>query len=309
MTNVGAVPTKKAKKRFGVVEKQQTLFGVLFAAPWIFGILLFNVYPLFSSIFYSLTDFNGMRMTAWVGLENYRMLFNDHVFWISVRNTLEFAAIVVPISLVFGVSTAMLLNLPSKFQGVYRVIAFLPTLVPGVATAIIWQWILNGQFGIVNFYLREMGFNPPAWFGNPDWARPAMSIIIQWGIGTTILTYLAGLQDIPEQYYEAAKIDGAGVFSRFRNVTLPLLTPVLFFNLVMGIINSVQMFVLPIMISPDGTPAHSMTFYAVYLYRNAFSHLRMGFANAMAWMMFVVILLITCFIFYTSKKWVHYMGD
>ena len=297
------------KRRSGVIERRQTIYGLIFASPWIIGILLFNIYPLFSSIFYSLTDFNGMRMTAFVGLENYQRLFNDDVFWISVRNTLQFTAIVVPVGLIFGVSVALLLNIPSKFQGVYRVIAFLPTLVPGVATAIIWQWILNGQFGIVNYYLREFGFNPPAWFGNPAWNRPAMSIIIQWGIGTAILTYLAGIQDIPEQYYEAAKIDGAGVLRRFRNVTLPLLTPVLFFNLVMSIIGSIQQFVLPMMISPDGTPAHSMTFYAVYLYRNAFSHLRMGFANAMAWMMFVVVFLLTCFIFYTSKRWVHYMGE
>ena len=305
---MSAITQKTRKPRSN--EKRLAKYGWIFAAPWLFGLLVFYFYPLLSSIFYSLTDFNGMRMNAFVGLENYRMLFRDNVFWISIRNTLLYAALVVPVGIIFGVSVALLLNFSSKFQGIYRVIAFLPTLVPVVASAIIWQWLLNSQFGIVNYYLYEIGIdNPPPWFGSATWAKPAMMLITQWGIGTTILTYLAGLQDIPQQYYEAATIDGAGAIRRFTSVTLPLLTPVIFFNLVMSIIASCQMFVLPMMISPDGTPANTMMFYAMFLYRNAFSYLKMGYANAMAWMMFVVVLGLTVIIYGTSNRWVHYLGE
>jgi len=304
------VPQTTAKRRRRSPESRRAIYGPIFAAPWILGLLIFYLFPLLSSIFYSLTDFNGIRMNAWVGFNNYKTLFNDSVFWISVRNTLYYAALVVPIGLVFGVSTALLLNVKSKAQGVYRVIAFLPTLVPAVASAIIWQWLLNSQFGIVNYLLFKIGVpNPPPWFGNPNWAKPAMMLIAQWGIGTTILTYLAGIQDIPSQYYEAATIDGAGFFTRFKNITMPLLTPVIFFNLVMSIIGSFQQFVLPMMISPDGTPANTMMFYAMFLYRNAFSYLKMGYANAMAWMMFVVIMTLTIIIYRSSSLWVNYMGE
>lgn len=304
------MPQTTAKRRRRSPESRRAIYGPIFAAPWILGLLIFYLFPLLSSIFYSLTDFNGIRMNAWVGFNNYKTLFNDSVFWISVRNTLYYAALVVPIGLVFGVSTALLLNVKSKAQGVYRVIAFLPTLVPAVASAIIWQWLLNSQFGIVNYLLFKIGVpNPPPWFGNPNWAKPAMMLIAQWGIGTTILTYLAGIQDIPSQYYEAATIDGAGFFTRFKNITMPLLTPVIFFNLVMSIIGSFQQFVLPMMISPDGTPANTMMFYAMFLYRNAFSYLKMGYANAMAWMMFVVIMTLTIIIYRSSSLWVNYMGE
>jgi len=304
VTNTATVPVRK-----GPVARRAK-YGYIFAAPWMLGIMVFFLYPLLASIFYSMTDFNGVIMHGFVGIDNYINLFNDRVFGISIYNTLFYASLAVPAALIVGVSTALLINVATKLQGVYRVIAFLPTLVPGVAVALIWQWLLNGQFGIVNFWLWELGVqNPPSWFGSPTWAKPAMMIIAQWQIGTTLLTYFAGLNDIPKHYYEAAKIDGAGAFRSFRNITLPLLTPVIFFNLVMGIIAALQMFVLPFMISPDGTPANTMMFYAMYLYRNAFSFLRMGLASAMAWIMFVVIMSMTVFIYWSSSKWVHYMGD
>ena len=299
----------KQRRRVNL-ESKRAKYGYIFAAPWLIGLLAFYFYPLISSIVFSLTDYNGVIVNGFVGFENYIKLFNDDVFLISIKNSLFYAVLVVPIGLIFGVSTALLLNLPTKVQGIYRVVAFLPTLVPGVATALIWQWLLNSQLGLVNYWLYELGVQrPPAWFGSPVWAKPAMMLIAQWGIGTTLLTYMAGLNDIPSQYYDASKIDGAGVFMRFFRITLPLLTPVIFFNLVMGIIGAMQMFVLPFMISPDGTPANTMMFYAMYLYRNAFSYLRMGMANAMAWIMFVVIMGLTLFIYWSSGKWVYYMGE
>ncbi len=298
------------KKRLVGIEGKRAIYGYIFALPWIIGLLVFYAYPLLSSIFYSFTDFNGMRMNEFIGFKNYEMLFKDDVFWISIRNTLMFAAYSVPISLAFGVSVALLINIRSKAQGIYRVIAFIPTLVPMVCAAIIWQWLLNSQFGVVNYLLYNLGVaNPPPWFGSPSWSKPAMVVIGQWTIGSTVLTYLAGLQDIPAQYYEAATIDGAGTFRRFWNVTLPLLTPVLLFNLIMSIIASFQQFVLPMMISPEGTPAGSMMFYAMFLYRNAFSYLKMGLANSMAWIMFIIIMSLTLAIYGSSGKWVHYMGE
>ena len=303
---MAVISNRKASR----LEGKRAKYGYIFALPWVLGLLIFYFYPLLSSIFYSFTDFNGIKMQKFVGLSNYQELFKDEVFWISVRNTLFYTVLVVPVGLIFGVSVALLLNMKTKVQGIYRVVAFIPTLVPAVASAIIWQWLLNSQFGLVNYVLYEIGFqNPPAWFGSATWAKPAMAIIAQWSLGTTVLTYLAGLQDVPVQYYEAATIDGAGTFTRFRYITLPLLTPVIFFNLIMSMIGAFQQFVLPMMISPTGQPANMMMFYAMYLYRNAFSYLKMGFANSMAWIMFIIVMAFTLIVYTTSSKWVYYMGD
>jgi multiple sugar transport system permease protein len=249
--------------------------------------------------------------TAFVGLDNYKTLFADDVFWVSVRNTMLYTVLAVPTGLLVGVLTALLLNVKSKAQGVYRVVAFIPTLVPAVAVGIIWQWLLNSQFGIVNDILwRLAAIEGPPWFGSEFWAKPSLMLISWWTIGTTVLTYLAGLQDIPTDYYEAATIDGAGGWNKAMHITLPLLTPVIFFNIIMGIISALQMFTLAFVITNgQGTPANSMLFYSMYLYKNAFSYFKMGIANAMAWIMFLVIMTLTIFVYRTSGKWVHYMGE
>ncbi len=291
--------------------RQRELYGWLFALPWLIGLAVFYAYPLFSSIFYSFFDFKGLFPTAFVGFDNYTTLFADDVFWVSVRNTMLYTVLAVPTGLLVGVLTALLLNIKSKAQGVYRVVAFIPTLVPAVAVGIIWQWLLNSQFGIVNDMLwRLAGIEGPPWFGSEFWAKPSLMLISWWTIGTTVLTYLAGLQDIPIDYYEAATIDGAGGWNKAMHITLPLLTPVIFFNIIMGIISALQMFTLAFVITNgQGTPANSMLFYSMYLYKNAFSYFKMGIANAMAWIMFLVIMTLTIFVYRTSGKWVHYMGE
>lgn len=296
--------------RLSSYEFRREVAGWLFILPWAVGLAVFYIYPLLSSIFYSFTTFKGIMPGGFTGLNNYSELIKDSTFWISVRNTFFYAALSVPASLVFGVLMALLLNIKIRGQGVYRVIAFIPTLVPVVAVSIIWQWLLNSQFGLVNYLLFKVGLPGPPWFGSEVWAKPSIVMIAQWTIGTTVLTYLAGLQDIPAENYEAATIDGAGTFKKMMKITLPLLSPVIFFNVVMGIIGAMQQFTLPFVITGgQGTPANSMMFYAMLLYKNAFVYFKMGTANAMAWMMFIVVMGLTLFVYSTSRKWVHYMGE
>lgn len=299
----------KIRNRTRFLAKKQ-IYGWLFAFPWLIGLTVFFIVPLLSSIVFSFTSFKGIVPGEFVGLKNYNELLKDSTFWISVRNTFVYAVMAVPLSLIFGVLLSMLLNLQLRFQGIYRVISFIPTLVPVVAVSIIWQWLLNSQFGLVNYLLYKVGLPGPPWFGSEIWSKPSIVLIAQWTIGTTVLTYLAGLQDIPKEYYEASIIDGCSLLGKARHITLPLLTPVIFYNVIMGIIAAFQQFTLPFVVSNgQGTPANSMMFYAMLLYKNAFSYFKMGLANAMAWMMFIVIMGLTLLVFSTSKKWVHYMGE
>lgn len=298
------------KRRPSVLLRRQEMAGWLFALPWLWGILFFFVYPLVSSIYYSFHDFKGMTPMNFVGLTNYQRLLNDPLFWTSVKNTFTYAAMAVPMQVVFGILIAVLLNVNIRGRAIFRTIVFMPTLVPAVAVSIIWQWLLNSQFGIVNFALNTLGIKGPAWFGSVQWAKPSLVMISLWTIGSTVLIYLAGLQDIPGNLYEAAKLDGASVIQRTVHITLPLLTPVILYNMIMALINAFQQFTLSFVISNGtGGPADSLMFYTLYLYKNAFNYFEMGLASAMAWMMFVVIMTLTLVIYRSSGKWVHYMGE
>jgi multiple sugar transport system permease protein len=302
---MAALPRKRSR-----MEKGRTKYGYLFALPWIVGLLLFYAYPLFGSVYYSFTNYNIVSKTTWVGLENYQNLLHDPLFWTGIKNTLFYATLEVPLSVIVGVTLALLLNLPIKGRGLFRTLFFLPTLVPIVATSIVWEWLLNPQFGLVNMNLEAFGIKGPGWLGDPLWAKPSLIIMALWGIGNAVIIYLAGLQDISKDYYEAAEIDGANAVKKAWYITLPLLTPVIFFNMVMGIINSLQVFTLPYAITyGTGKPANSLLFYSMYLYNNAFLYMKMGYASAMAWIMFVIIIIITLWVFRTSKRWVFYQGD
>ena len=302
------LPEKKS--RASVFTGNKPIYGWLFALPWLIGLLVFYVYPLLSSIVFSFTSFNGINPGHFIGWQDYRDLLADDTFWVSVKNTFYFAILAVPVSLVCGVFLAILLNTKLKGQSIYRVIVFIPTLVPVVAVSIIWQWLLNSQFGLVNYLLYKLGLPGPPWFGSEAWAKPSILIIVVWSIGANVLTYLAGLQDIPQTYYEAAAIDGANTLQKLNYITLPLLSPIILYNTIMGIITAFQQFTLPFVITNgQGTPANSMMFYAMFLYKNAFSYFKMGMANAMAWMMFVVVMALTILVFSVTKKWVHYMGE
>ncbi|MDQ0114878.1 carbohydrate ABC transporter permease [Paenibacillus harenae] len=297
----------KAKKtRF---ERKMVLYGVIFTSPWILGLLLFHAYPLIMSIYYSFTSYSILDAGEWVGLENYQTLFEDPVFWVSIYNTLYFTVFFVPVSMVFGIALALVLNAKIRGQGIYRTLFFIPSLVPPIATTIIWLWLLNPQFGLVNHWLEQIGIPGPAWLGSEHWSKPSLILMSLWGVGQSIVIYLAGLQDIPQDYYDAAEVDGSSLIQRLRHITLPLLTPVIFFNLIMGTIGALQNFVLPYTLSNgQGTPANSMMFYVMYLYTNGFGYLKMGYASAMAWILFLIVVILTALIFVSQKRWVYYQG-
>jgi len=307
-TTTQNVPISTRRKKI-VANLAEYKYGILFALPWILGLIIFYAIPLFSSIYFSFTTYSILQPGEFIGLQNYKDLFHDTLFWKSVYNTVYFAVFFVPLSIIFGVALAMMLNMKVKGMAIYRTIFFLPTLVPHVALAVLWMWLLNPGFGLVNGLLNMVGIEGPAWLGSETWSKPSLILMSLWGIGQAVVIYLAGLGDIPEDYYDAADVDGANWFQKTIHITLPLLTPVIFFNLVMGIIGAFQQFTLPYTLTQgQGTPANSLTFYVMYLYDNGFKFFKMGYASAMAWILFIIIMALTAIVFITSKRWVHYQG-
>jgi multiple sugar transport system permease protein len=229
------------------------------------------------------------------------------VFYQSLWNTFYYAAMALPAGLLVSLGLALMLNVKIPGQSVYRTVIFLPSLVPTVAASMLWLWLFNSRIGLINTALASIGITGPGWLRDVRWAMPALAIMSLWGVGHTVVIYLAGLQDVPRELYEAAEIDGAGIWGRLFNVTIPMLSPVIFFNLIMAIIGTLQVFTIPYIMTQGG-PARSTYFYTMYLYDNAFTFLRMGYASAMAWMQLVIILALTGVAFWTSKRWVHYQG-
>lgn len=282
--------------------------GLLFALPWILGFLIFLAYPLLSSLFYSFTNFSVLRSPRWVGDANYRELLHDDVFHLTVKNTLLYAAAAVPLSTVFAILLALLLNTKVKGMAYYRTIFYIPSLVPMVALGVLWLWIFNGHYGLLNEGLTKVGAPAPPWLTDPAWSKWTLVIISIWGTGNAVVIYLAGLQDVPQSLYEAAELDGAKALAKTRHVTLPMISPVILFNVVMGIIGSLQTFALPYVMFPGGQPARSAYFFSMYLYDTAFLYQRMGYASAMGWVMFALTLALTLMALRLSKRHVHYEG-
>ena len=304
---MGSRNQRAAIRRPMGIEKKKARMGLLFTMPWIIGLLVFYAYPLISSIYYSLTTYSVLSPGRFVGLKNYERLFKDALFWKSVSNTLYFAAISVPVNIVVGVAIALLLNFKSKAIGIYRTIFFIPTLVPVIATATVWKFLLDSQYGLINQLLNLLGIASVPWLTSAEWSKISLVMIAAWGVGQAVIVNLAGLQDISPTYYEAAEVDGANGFQKIRHITLPLLTPVIFYNLVMGMINALQTFTLPYSLTGgEGTPVNSLMFYVMYLYSNAFGYMKMGYASAMAWILFVIILVLTLFVVRSSRHWVQY---
>lgn len=302
------IAAKQNNRRF--INLKDNITGWLFVSPWVIGLLFFFAVPLFSSVYFSFTSYSVLQPGELIGLENYKELLHDDLFWKSIYNTIYFAILFVPLSIIFGVALAMMLNMKVRGLALYRTIYFLPTLVPHVALAVLWLWLLNPGFGLINGTLDLLGIEGPNWLGSVKWSKPSLILMSLWGIGQAVIIYLAGLGDIPEEYYEAAEVDGANWLQKTRNITIPLLTPVIFFNLVMGVIGAFQQFTLPYTLTQgDGSPADSLTFYVMYIYDNGFKYFKMGYASAMAWILFVIIMALTAVIFFTSKRWVHYQGE
>jgi len=286
--------------------------GLLFASPYIIGFLAFTLYPLIASIYYSMCQYNVIKPPVFIGIENFRTLFfEDPLFWKSLYNTLFFTAFSVPLGLCFSIGLALLLNQKVRAMSVYRTVFFLPTIVPIVASAMLWLWVLNPESGLINGIIRQfLGVDGPGWIANEKWSKPSLILMSLWGVGGAMVIFLAGLAEVPQSLYEVADIDGAGRWAKFRHVTLPMLTPTILFNLVMGLIGAFQYFTqVYVMTGGRGGPVDSTMLYALYLYRNSFYYLRMGYASAMAWLLFVVILASTLLVLVTSKRWVHYYGE
>lgn len=289
-------------------SRRDSRIGILFAMPWILGFLIFLTYPLISSLYTSFTSYSVLRPPKWVGLDNYIELFGDDVFRKALANTFIYAVGAVPLSTVLAIALAMLLNTKVKGMALYRTMFFLPSLVPMVAMGTLFQWVFNSDYGILNALLLKVGIKAPNWMGDPSWSKPTLIMIAMWGCGQAMLIYLAGLQDVPVSLYEAADLDGAKTWSKTRNVTLPMISPVILFNFIMGVIGALQTFALPYVMFPGGAPARSTYFLASYLYDNAFGYQRMGYASAMAWVMFAITLTLTLLSIRLSERHVHYEG-
>jgi multiple sugar transport system permease protein len=283
--------------------------GLLFVSPWLLGFLAFALYPFLASFYFSFCDYDILSPPAWVGLANYRELMTDDPYFVTaLYNTFYYTVFAVPLGVAAGVVIALLLNMRVLAVPFYRTVFYLPSIVPVVAVSVLWMWVLNPQYGLVNAMLGRLGLPEPGWISDPAWSKPSLVMMALWGVGGAVVIYLAGLQDVPQELYEAAEIDGAGGLQRIRYVTLPMLSPVIFFNLIMGLIGSLQYFTQAYVMTQGG-PVDSTLFYAVYLFRRAFTYLDMGYASAMAWLLFLVIMALTLFTFKTADRWVHYAAE
>lgn len=286
-------------------ESKQLCKGLAFLSPWLIGFLAFMLLPIVLSFYYSLCDFSLLRTPVYVGADNYRDLWHDQVFWKALRNTFYYAALALPAGLCVSLGLAMLLNVRMPGQAIFRTIIFLPSLVPVVASAMLWLWLFNARLGLINTLLAKLHVTGPGWLTDPSWAMPSLAMMSIWGVGYTVVIYLAGLQDVPRELYEAADLDGAGTWQQIRHVTLPMLSPVIFFNLIMSIIGVVGVLDTPYIMTQGG-PVRATYFISMYIRDAAFSYLKMGTASAMAWIMFLIVLALTDVAFWSSRHWVHY---
>jgi multiple sugar transport system permease protein len=286
-------------------------------SPAVVGFLVFSAGPMLSSLYLSFTKYDVVSPPEWVGINNYLYLLrHDPAFWPSVKVTAIYAVVSVPLSLIIALLIAILLNQRIYARNVFRTIFFLPTLLPATASAVVWVWIFDPSRGLLNHALAAVGILGPGWLLSTTWALPAIIIMSLWGFGGAMIIFLAGLQEVPRQLYEAADLDGAGTWRKFYHVTLPMISPVLFFNLVMGVISALKAFDLAFVASttaragpgmPDraGGPGRATLFYALDLYQKSFNYFHMGLGSAMAWMLFAVILVLTAINFLLGKRWVH----
>jgi len=290
------------------LTQQPGFWGFLFICPWLFGFLVFTAGPMLTSLYLSFQKYDLVTIKP-VGFENYRRLFvDDPLFWKALKNTLFYAIVSVPLGIVSSLAIALLLNQNVRGIKLYRTCFYLPSLVPSVAAALVWQWVFNSDNGILNTILGLVGIPGPQWLQDERATPWAFAIMSLWSVGgARMVIFLAGLQGIPDSYYEAARIDGAGTWRCFRSVTLPMLSPVMFFNLVLGVIGSFQIFTAAFVMTAGG-PNNSSLYYALYLFRNAFEYFKLGKASAMAWVLFCILLVLTFLQFRVSRRWVYYEG-
>jgi multiple sugar transport system permease protein len=306
--NTKAATRPTAARRFRD-RHREALFGLLFISPWIVGFLVFTAGPMIASLLLSFTDWSILGSAHWVGTQNYSHLIHDSLFWTSMRVTFVFSAISVPLDVLASLLLALLLNQRFRGRALFRALFYLPELMPAVATSILWIWAYNTHFGIFNYLLSFFGLPQVAWLENTSWVIPSFIILSLWTSGgSRMIIFLAGLQTVPRELVEAAQLDGAGVWARFRNVTFPMISPVLLFNLILTTIGAFQVFTSAYVMTAGG-PANSSLFYVLYLYRNAFQYMQMGYASALAWVLFLVLLIFTILQFRMMRNWVYYESE
>ncbi len=305
---VSSLPIPVRRSRLSLRTKEALWFHV-FIGPWIVGFLAFTFYPTLASVYYSFTQYNAIRPPVFIGLDNYRVLLQDPVFAKSLAVTFYYAAVAIPLHLVVGLTLAVLLNQRIPAMPLIRTIYYLPTVMPVVVVALVWIWLFDYNFGLINFliYLASC-LHGPNWLGDPYWVMPAIIFASLWSVGGSMIIYLAGLQSTPPELYEAAEIDGAGRVRRFFTITIPMVSPVIFFNLVIGLIGALQIFA-NVYVLTGGGPNYASYMYNLYLYNNAFTYFKLGLASAQAWILFVIILALSYVFFRSAGRWVYYGGS
>jgi multiple sugar transport system permease protein len=300
--------TRAYREAWSPRARREALKGYLFIAPAVLGFLIWVAGPMLFSAWLSLTEWDLLRPPKFVGLSNYQAMFKDQLFWKALSVTAYFTLVSVPLFQALAFAMALLMNVKVRGIALFRTVYYLPSIVPVVANAILWAWVFNSDFGLLNAGLRALGLPKVLWLQDPRWAMPALITMSLWGVGGAMLIYLAGLQGVPQQLYEAAEIDGANAWDRFVHVTVPMVSPVLFFNLLMGLIGALQTFTQGYIIT-NGGPQNSTLFYALYLYRRAFTDFRMGYAAALAWVLFTIVLVLSLLVFRYLGRQVYYEDE
>jgi multiple sugar transport system permease protein len=294
----------------GLVESHHRRWGFIFISPWILGFLLFFLLPMLASLVFSFMEFDLIRPedARFIGIENYRQWFGDPLVWESLLVTVKFAAIMIPFSLVLPLGFAWLLTSRSLWgKPFFRTLFFMPAIVPFVSVVFIWNGFLNTQTGWLNTFLETIGISGPDWLNSTTWIYPALALIGAWGVGNAMLLFIAGIQGIPKELYEAADVDGANTWHKFKSITVPMISPIMFYNLVLSIIFLFQYFLVPFVLkNGTGDPANSTLFYSLYFFKTAFTFNDMGYGATLAWMLFLIIMVITLVMFGTARYWVYY---
>jgi multiple sugar transport system permease protein len=296
-------------RRLSKVETRQLMTGLLFISPWIIGFLVFTLYPVLSAMYYSLTRYDLLRPPVFIGLSNYIEIFTrDPVFPTVAYNTIYWVLFSVPLGIIAAYLMASLLNTNIRGRSMFRAVFFFPSIIPAVVVAMVWQFLLNAQFGAINATLQGVGLPTIPFISNPNLAKPSLIVVHMWAQGSAIIIFLAALQDVPRTLYEAAIVDGANAWQRFWHVTIPMTTPAVLFVLITGFIYGFQNFTVPWLVTQGG-PNNATEFISIFLYRNAFIHLRMGKASALAWILFVIVVIFSILLFKSSRHWVHYATE
>jgi multiple sugar transport system permease protein len=306
-----STPSAAPRRRRRSPHRRAIRLGLLFVSPWIVGFVLFFAYPFFATIYYSFTNFDGVGAAHWIGFANYVNLFHDPLFKTSLLNTLYYTAIELPLSTVAALGLALLLNMDVKGRTVYRTIFYIPSIVPLVASCMIFVWLFNPASGIVNDVLTDVHLASPDWFFSVAWSKPSFILLGLWGLGQPMVIYLAGLQGVPREMYEVAGLDGAGPWQRLRFVTLPMISPVILFNVILQLVLCISYFTQAQVIENGdiGGPGTSTWFYVQYLYEQAFEFLKLGYSSAMAFFLFVISAVVMVLLFRSSSHWVYYANE